>query len=349
MLADVAPKNDRATVFASLDAINNVAYVLSLFLCGGLLAGLTVGGYKLLDPITKGGMFWISAVLFIVAALILTFFLKETAPVKEKQGNQEEQSSTAKAEQATSQPAAADPAPAASPKPRSTIASRVRKYFGNFADVFREGRTIQGLCLYRFFFTFSLAIYFVWVPLLALRLGAPDSWLGPIVAISWLTYAVAQPVGGRVSDLSKSRKPLIFWGLIGLAICNTGLALSPLLLGGEESAGPGLALAAMLLFWALLGFPDAMSRPSASALVVDVVKPEHRGKVFGVLGSSATLASIIAPVTYGFLAENVSLMAAFLLTSVSLTAAAIVVGVMIKDPKQEAEQTEGPVTQKASA
>jgi MFS family permease len=252
-------------------------------------------------------MFLLSTALFIVAAVILALFMQETAPaVNQKR-----------------QPSAAD----------ASSSVRVRAYVSSFADVFRRGRTMQGLFLYRFFFSFSVGVYFVFTPLLARELGAPDSWLGPIVAVSWLTYALVQPVGGRISDRNRQRKRYIVWGLTSMAICNTGLALAPLLVGGEPVTGPGLALVVMLVFWGLIGIPDALSRPSASALVVDVVAPEERGKVFGVLGSAWTLGSILAPLCYGYLAEHVGFAAAFLLASFSLAATAVTVAAMIHDPR----------------
>lgn len=312
MLADVAPKEDRATVFASLGSINNLAYVGSLVLGGLLLAGLTIAGRTIFSPLSKAAMFWLSAVLFVIASLVLTLFLKETAPAVDQKRQ-------------TFQPG-------------TPLGKRTRAYVGSFADVFSHGRTMQGLFLYRFFFSFSLRVYFVFTPLLARQLGAPDSWLGPIVAVSWLTYALGQPVGGRISDQSRKRKQYIVWGLIAMVICNTGIALSPYMTNGGSATGPGLALAVMLIFWALIGIPDAISRPSSSALIVDVVAPEERGKVFGVLGSGSTLGAILAPLCYGYLAEQVSLSSAFLLTSFSLAATAATVALLVKDPKRiEAE------------
>jgi DHA1 family multidrug resistance protein-like MFS transporter len=307
MLADVAPKEDRATVFASLGSINNLAYVGSLVLGGFLLAGLTIAGQTILPPLSKTAMFWLSAILFIIASVLLALFLKETAP------------DTARKGQTT--------------RSDKTLFKRFGDYLGLFAGVFRHGRTMQGLFLYRFFFSFSLGVYFVFTPLLARQLGAPDSWLGPIVAISWLTYAIGQPVGGRVSDRSRQRKRYIVFGLSGMVVCNTGIALSPYLAGSQPVTGPGPALVMMLIFWALIGIPDAISRPSSSALVVDIVAPGERGKVFGVLGSGSTLGSIFAPLCYGHLAEQFGLSSAFLLASFSLAATAATVAFLVADPK----------------
>ncbi len=307
MLADVAPKEDRATVFASLGSVNNLAYVGALFLGGLLLGGLTLAGRAIFSPLSKAAMFWLSAILYVLASLVLTFFLKETAPAMDSKRQET--------------------------RAGKSLSKRLAAYLGLFTDVFRQGRTMQGLFLYRFFFSFSLGVYFAFTPLLARELGSPDSWLGPIVAISWLTYALGQPVGGRISDRSRQRKKYIVWGLLGMVVCNTGIALAPYLTGGEPAARPGLALMVMMTFWALIGIPDAISRPGASALVVDIVTPEERGKVFGVLASGSTLGSILAPLCYGYLAEKVSLSSAFILASFSLVATAAVVAFLIQDPR----------------
>jgi MFS family permease len=308
MLADVAPREDRATVFAALGSVNNLAYVGSLFLGGLLLAGLTIAGQTIFLPLPKASMFWLSAILFIIASVTLTLFLKETAPVTDRKHQQ--------------------------PSPDTLLGKQVHSRAGLFVQVWERGHTMQGLLLYQLFFSFSLGVYFVFIPLLARELGAPDSWLGPIIAISWLTYAMGQPVGGRISDRNRQRKRYIVWGLIGMGICNTGIALSPYLTNGRPAFGPGLALVVMLIFWALIGISDSISRPSSSALVVDIVAPEERGKVFGILGSSSTLGSILAPLCYGYLAEHAGLPATFLLASLSLVITALTVALLIQDPKR---------------
>lgn len=345
MIGDIAPEKDRATVVGSMGAVNDLSYGASLLMCGVLLAGLTIGGVQLLPALNMSHLFWTSAALFIIAAVLLAVFLKETAPVVAQQSDPEDASET---EEEQSTEAAETAEPPAEPQPqRKTLTQRLRDYVELFVSVFKQGPTMRGILVYQFFFGFSMPIYFVFIPLLAQELGAPRAWLGPIVGLSWLTFAVGQPVGGRISDRMGSRKPLILWGLAAMILCNTGIALSPLLTGGETPTGPGLALWVMIIFWGLIGIPDSLSRPATIAIVFDVVKPEDRGKAFGVLGSGAILGGILAPLSYGLLAEKVAIGAAFGLTSVMFTGAALTIAFMVRDPRQDAAEA-GPEEQAAT-
>ncbi|RKH62304.1 MFS transporter [Corallococcus sp. AB049A] len=171
------------------------------------------------------------------------------------------------------------------------------------------------LFLWQFFFTFALALFPTYLPLYAVELGAPREAVGPLVAASWLTYAFAQPFGGRLSDRLARRVGLIVPGLAGMAVLAA-------VLGASGWLPHGAALVTLVAAWVLLAIPDGLHRSSASALVVEQSPgPSERGRFMGALGACAALASVLAPVTYGFVAQAAGIGCTFLLSSVSLVLA----------------------------
>ncbi|MFB1485095.1 MFS transporter [Corallococcus sp. RDP092CA] len=171
------------------------------------------------------------------------------------------------------------------------------------------------LFLWQFFFTFALALFPTYLPLYAVELGAPREAVGPLVAASWLTYAFAQPFGGRLSDRMPRRVGMIIPGLAGMAVMAA-------VLGACGWLPDGAALLALVVAWVLLAIPDGLHRSSASALVVEQSpQPSERGRFMGALGSCAALASVLAPVTYGFVAQAAGIHCTFLLSSVAFALA----------------------------
>lgn len=175
----------------------------------------------------------------------------------------------------------------------------------------RRSPDLRALFVYEFGFVFALDLFPIYLPLHAVQLGAPQAMVGPLVAVSWLIYAFAQPVGGRLSDGRKSRKGIISIGLLALAALIAVLGLSGLL-------PERVALPVMVVAWALMAIPDGLFRPSASALLVDLAPPEERGRFFGAVASVSALANAIAPLVYGFVAVRFGLGAAFLLSAAAL-------------------------------
>lgn len=152
------------------------------------------------------------------------------------------------------------------------------------------------------------------MPLYATRLGAPQEWVGPLIATSWLVFAFVQPVGGRLSDGLARRGGLIGAGLAGMVLLS-------LALGAVGWLPAPWALAALALTWALLAVPDGLLRPSLPALFAEVCPREERGRFMGALGACGSLAQMVAPVTYGLVAQHLSLQAAFFLSSGAFLAA----------------------------
>ncbi|HZI12427.1 MAG TPA: MFS transporter [Myxococcus sp.] len=178
-------------------------------------------------------------------------------------------------------------------------------------DYVRASPRMAGLFTWQFFFAFSLNLFPIYIPLYAMELGAPAEAVGPLVAVSWLVYAFAQPFGGRLSDSLPRRNGLILAGLAGMVVFSAVLGLA-----GWLPAPYGLAV--MVGAWALLAVPDGLHRPSAQAVVVEVAPSSERGRFLGALGSCAALAQVLAPLSYGFVARHAGLSSAFLLSSGAL-------------------------------
>ncbi|NOJ97569.1 MFS transporter, partial [Corallococcus coralloides] len=174
---------------------------------------------------------------------------------------------------------------------------------------------VAALFLWQFFFTFALALFPTYLPLYAVELGAPREAVGPLVAASWLTYAFAQPFGGRLSDRLSRRVGMIVPGLAGMAVMAA-------VLGAAGWLPDGAALVTLVAAWVLLAIPDGLHRSSASALVVEQSPaPSECGRFMGALGACGALASVLAPVTYGFTAQAAGIGCTFLLSAVSLVLA----------------------------
>lgn len=287
MIGDVAPEKGRATLFGFYSSIQSFVYAAALF----------GGGIVLVWGLQVHQIFYVTAGCLFISTLVLAIFLRETVEKEE---------------------------PAPSQNPPQSI-NRFKKLLVSAAANLTE-RNSLGLILYAFFFMFSLAVYPVYISLFAVEVfGAGEGLLGPIIAVSWVTFAVVQPFGGWLSDWLGKRKILIILGFILLVIFNTALALSPSLIW-------------MVVLWALIGVGDGMSRPVMNALIVDIVPPKKRGTYFGTLGFFRGLANIIAPLVYGYMAEVYSIRWAFLTTSVTLGLSVLIIGVLIKEKQVIGEE-----------
>jgi len=178
-------------------------------------------------------------------------------------------------------------------------------------DYVRETPRMAGLFAWQFFFAFALNLFPIYIPLYAMSMGAPAELVGPLVAVSWLVYAFAQPFGGRLSDGLPRRNGLILAGLAGMVLMSAVLGLA-----GWLPAPYGLIV--MVVAWALLAVPDGLHRPAAQAVVVEAAPTSERGRFLGALGGCAALAQVLAPLSYGFVARHAGLSSAFLLSSGAL-------------------------------
>ncbi|MGD2251159.1 MAG: MFS transporter [Candidatus Methanofastidiosia archaeon] len=280
MVGDVAPEKGRATLFGFYSSLTSIVYSAALFGGGAILAW----GFGFRE------LFYITAACFFISSIVLAVFLKETVEPKEIKPVLEFQG------------------------------TRIQRFMKDIRKMAVEKSSV-GLILYSFFFRFALRVYPVYIPLFASKVfGAGNELLGPIIAVSWITFAIVQPFGGWLSDRLGKRKALIAVGLTLIILFNTVMSVSP-------------TLAWMVVLWALIGVGDGMFRPVMSALVVDIVPAESRGAYFGTLGSVRGVASIVAPLVYGYAAEYFSIRMTFQITSVSFILAALAVMILVKEGK----------------
>ncbi len=274
LVADFAPTRQRATVFALLDSASNLTFVAALVASSAAMRWLPVEH-----------VFFLAGALFLGGSLVLLGLEEPEAAAR----------------------------PEARPQAREALRLAGRGLVAPL-EYMRRYPALRGLFVFQFFFSFALNLYPIYVPLYATRLGAPQEWVGPLIATSWLVFAFVQPVGGRLSDGLARREGLIRAGLAGLVVLS-------LAIGAVGWLPAPYALAALVLTWALLAVPDGLSRPSLPALFAEVCPPEERGRFMGAVGACASLAQMVAPVTYGLVAQHVSLQAAFFLSSGAFLAA----------------------------
>jgi MFS family permease len=251
-ICDMAPKDTVARFFATYGSITTIFSVISMFMTLAL-------------NLVNWSVLFLTSGIMVIIATFLMLTIKEERKCREEETMEQE-------------------------KPQELKASQKVKEWTRKLRSVASDRIMLGITLNFVFFNLALGVYPTYIPILAGSLGLTEAWMGPVVAISWITYAIAQPFGGSISDRSKRRKPLILLGLILTTLFNLGLGFSPALLW-------------MCLFWGLLGIGDGLSRPVRLALVADRVK-EKRGLMFGVIWGLGTFLGIVLPSVYAYLAQR---------------------------------------------
>lgn len=284
MIGDVTSENERATVISVYGSITALAFVI-----GSLLSYLVLRfwlGYK--------GLFYIASISCFLSSIVLFFKLKESIirdkVIQKKKGV---------------------------PNAFINFVSEVKSYKKIIHD-----RSLRGLFLYHFFFSFALIVYPIYFPIMAREVIKVEIEMIPLLGlIGWLVYALTQPFAGRISDKMGKRKPLIAAGLILSMLSKTMLGFSS-------------SLTTMLVSILLLEIAHGIFRPVASALMVDILPADERGKYFGMLGSTGVISFAIAPFCYAFLA-NYSIRFVFILSSISYLLALISILVLVTEKKKE--------------
>ncbi|MEE9202304.1 MAG: DHA2 family efflux MFS transporter permease subunit, partial [Dehalococcoidia bacterium] len=145
--------------------------------------------------------------------------------------------------------------------------------------------------------------------------------LGGFDRFAWVftAYMLAStaglPIAGKLSDIY-GRKPLY---LVGIAIFILGSILS----------GTSQTMMQLILFRGLQGLGAAVIMANAFAVVGDIFPPAERGKWMGIFGAVFGLASIVGPLTGGYITDNLSWRWVFYVNlPVGLVAAAVLLAAM---------------------
>ena len=176
--------------------------------------------------------------------------------------------------------------------------------------------------------TFVNRIGYLVEPFLALYLVGPRglsaTTAGVVVACFGAGAFASQPLGGYLADRIGRRATLVA-GMVG-------------------SAASFVLLAAVRDLW-LIGFAALLSgvavdiyRPAVSALVTDLVRPEHRARAFALLYWVINLGVAVAGITGGYLAAR-SFWLLFLADAFTCLAFAVLIARQVPETRPERDPT----------
>ncbi len=146
-----------------------------------------------------------------------------------------------------------------------------------------------------------------------------QKWSGLIFGATFITALIMSPIWGRIAD-KYGFKPI-------LLINGFGIALSVFLMGFVNSVETFFLL--RLLNGLVTGFI-----PTSLAFVSANVKKEEAGKMLGTLQMGSVSGTLFGPVLGGLLADAFGFQYTFIITSISVTIAAIIVLVGIKEQRK---------------
>ncbi|MDP3124686.1 MAG: MFS transporter [Thiobacillus sp.] len=153
--------------------------------------------------------------------------------------------------------------------------------------------------------------------LYASSLGIPAWQIGIILGVQLLSIVFAKPLMGRVSDRVGRRRVILPGLLIGAA----SVVLLP-----HFPSFIGLSVLSLVFG---LGFATVTS--STSALVADLTKGGRYGSSMGVLRTVMDVGQSIGPVLTGFVVGIAGYASAFTLLAAILVAAALMLGLLLRD------------------
>lgn len=157
--------------------------------------------------------------------------------------------------------------------------------------------------------------------LFASSLGIPAWQIGVILGVQLVSIVFAKPIAGKVSDRLGRRRVI----LPGLMIGAASVALLP-----HFPSFAGLSVLSLVFG---LGFATVTS--STAALVADLTRDGRYGSSMGVLRTVMDVGQSIGPVLTGFVVGAAGYASAFTLLAAILVAAAVLLGVLLKDVDKE--------------
>lgn len=136
----------------------------------------------------------------------------------------------------------------------------------------------------------------------ALALGASNTQIGWLSALSNLTSALALFPGARLGERPERRKQVTVWfgGGVARALL-LAIALAPTLFSGQAAIYAFIALVCLRAFFGQLSFP------AWSAFVADLVSPRIRGRYFASRNIGLAVAALIFTPVAGAIAQRFGL------------------------------------------
>ena len=136
----------------------------------------------------------------------------------------------------------------------------------------------------------------------ALALGATNSQIGWLSALTNLASALALFPGARLGERPERRKRVTVWAGGGIArVLLLAVALAPLVFPGQAAIYAFIALICLRAFFGQLTFP------AWSAFLADLVSPRIRGRYFASRNIALAIAALIFTPVAGAIAERVGL------------------------------------------
>jgi len=171
-------------------------------------------------------------------------------------------------------------------------------------------------------FGFSIVMPFISI-YLAMELGVPTTIIGTLYAVSTGVSAVAQLVGGELSDRLGRKKVLLFSvGLRSLVFV--------LMAASVSLAQPSLVTISVLIIAG--SFLGGLYRPTLDVLVADYVGPEKRAEAYSLQRIAGNLGFALGPMVGG-LAATLSYSILFLVTAACNLVTFFLILAFITEPK----------------
>lgn len=165
---------------------------------------------------------------------------------------------------------------------------------------------------------------------IARDLGLSDTDIGLLTGLSFALFysALGIPIA-RLAD--RPRTDRIKLMAIALAVWSLATAL----------CGASRTFVQLLIARVFVGVGEAGGTPPAHSLITDLTTPENRARAFGLYQLGPPIGGLIGMVLGGFLADSVGWRMAFVIVGVPGILLAVVVVVLLRDPRRAASVRAG--------
>ncbi len=304
LMAEVAPRNVRATVYAYFGLTKGWSHALGLVVGGLMLAS----GYRFVFLL--GGLLSFASFLSLLALMVAGRHGGAGVGAGASVGGGVRAGPLAGSGLEERRLATEIRSMRASMRPVGTRLKRIRSRLLSTQPIpVQAGRNVRWASLYLFLFGLSVAVYPVYFPRYLVLQGLSVQWVGIVAASSWVAFGLAQPFGARYADRTGRHKLVLVSSLVAAAFFNLLMATT--------------SLPWIIVSWILLGLADGLGRPVTAALIIDSVPPLQRGGAFGWSEASITASGIIAPYALAFLIMSHGIAFALALVSGTLLLAAV--------------------------